>query len=164
MNLHCFQPLNVVTLRPYERGFHMITTRSVFASIAMASFMSVPGAQGQEIEIAPLKNWPAPLYWQSTEAEESATVASSDTLTMRRSASSAAANLPLGTNALVFVGMTPCRVVDTRSGLGFSGAFGPPRLAGGSARTFPIQSSVSGVNYFFRLATIISPDRRQLQL
>src|SRR5262249_41890079 len=43
-------------------------------------------------------------------------------------------------NALVFVAMTPCRVVDTRTGSGFSGAFGPPSLASGATRSFPIQS------------------------
>jgi hypothetical protein len=40
----------------------------------------------------------------------------------------------------VFVAITPCRVVDTRSGQGFSGAFGPPSLTGGASRTFPIQA------------------------
>src|SRR5262249_13062111 len=44
-------------------------------------------------------------------------------------------------NSLVFVGMTPCRVVDTRLGQGFSGPFGPPGLLGDESRTFPIQSS-----------------------
>src|SRR5262245_46138842 len=44
-------------------------------------------------------------------------------------------------NSLVFVGITPCRVVDTRTGQGFTGPFGPPSLVGGASRTFPIQSS-----------------------
>ena len=42
---------------------------------------------------------------------------------------------------LSFVAMLPCRVVDTRTGNGFTGAFGPPSLLGGVSRTFPIQSS-----------------------
>src|SRR4051812_35521270 len=33
------------------------------------------------------------------------------------------------TSPLNFVAMTPCRLVDTRTGSGFSGAFGPPALA-----------------------------------
>jgi endosialidase-like protein len=37
-----------------------------------------------------------------------------------------------------FVGLTPCRLVDTR-GNGFSGAFGPPALAAGVPRDFPLQ-------------------------
>jgi hypothetical protein len=37
--------------------------------------------------------------------------------------------------------MTPCRVVDTRAGKGFGGAFGQPSLAGGATRNFPILSN-----------------------
>jgi endosialidase-like protein len=37
-----------------------------------------------------------------------------------------------------FVGLTPCRLVDTR-GNGFGGAFGPPALDTGVPRDFPIQ-------------------------
>jgi endosialidase-like protein len=37
-----------------------------------------------------------------------------------------------------FVGLTPCRLVDTR-GNGFGGAFGPPSLAAGVPRDFPLQ-------------------------
>ena len=46
-------------------------------------------------------------------------------------------------NPLVFVAMLPCRVVDTRMGDGFTGAFGPPSLVGGVSRTFPILSSTT---------------------
>ena len=80
----------------------------------------------------PLKHWPAPLYWQPTPAQP-----------QRADAPLAASsNLPIGNNALVFVAMTPCRVVDTRAGFGFSGSFGPPSLAAGlPVRTIPIQAS-----------------------
>jgi endosialidase-like protein len=47
----------------------------------------------------------------------------------------AAAQIP--TPSLPFVAITPCRVVDTR-GNGFAGAFGPPGLVAGVARTFPL--------------------------
>jgi hypothetical protein len=46
-------------------------------------------------------------------------------------------------NPLVFVAMLPCRVVDTRTGDGFTGAFGPPFLVGGVSRTFPILSNTN---------------------
>ncbi len=36
-----------------------------------------------------------------------------------------------------FVGLTPCRLVDTR-GNGFTGAFGPPALAAAGPRNFPL--------------------------
>jgi hypothetical protein len=39
--------------------------------------------------------------------------------------------------------MTPCRVADTRANSGFTGAFGPPNLAGGAIRNFPIRSGTT---------------------
>ena len=47
---------------------------------------------------------------------------------------------PLG-----FFALTPCRIADTRSGSGFSGAFGEPYLTGGSTRSFPIPTSTCSV-------------------
>jgi hypothetical protein len=44
-------------------------------------------------------------------------------------------------SALQFYALTPCRIADTRTGDGFTGAFGPPSLVGGATRNFPIQSS-----------------------
>lgn len=41
------------------------------------------------------------------------------------------------TNPLTFIGVTPCRIVDTR---GPAGTFGGPSLAAGVARSFPLQS------------------------
>src|SRR5215469_8126691 len=76
-----------------------------------------------------LKHWTAPPYWHLSESEKDAAG-----LTPR-------AQDP--TSSLVFVGITPCRVVDTRSGQGFPGQFGPPSLVAGASRTFPIQSSAS---------------------
>jgi hypothetical protein len=43
--------------------------------------------------------------------------------------------------ALQFYTLAPCRVADTRTGEGFTGAFGPPSLASGSTREFPMPSS-----------------------
>jgi hypothetical protein len=48
-----------------------------------------------------------------------------------------AALAQLPTAPLPFVAVTPCRVVDTR-GNGFTGAFGPPALASGLPRDFPL--------------------------
>ena len=44
---------------------------------------------------------------------------------------------PPGSGGLAFYPVTPCRVTDTR-GNGKSGLFGPPSMAGGSNRSFPI--------------------------
>jgi hypothetical protein len=40
-------------------------------------------------------------------------------------------------NPLPFIPITPCRIADTR-GNGFTGAYGPPALAGSAARTFTL--------------------------
>jgi trimeric autotransporter adhesin len=79
-----------------------------------------------------LKPWAAPLYWQPSQREAEA-------IALRPEATTA----QLPTSPLVFVGMTPCRIVDTRAGQGFSGAFGPPSLNANASRTFPIQSSTA---------------------
>jgi hypothetical protein len=101
-----------------------------------------------------LKNWAAPLYWQPAQAQQ---VPPSDTPL------ATTANVPLGTNALVFVAMTPCRIVDTRAAQGFSGAFGPPSLVGTApGRAFPIQSNTTcpipyiAKAYSFNL-TVVAP-------
>lgn len=46
---------------------------------------------------------------------------------------------------LAFVPIVPCRLMDTRAGNVFGGAFGPPRLAGGVAREIPILSGACGI-------------------
>ena len=48
-------------------------------------------------------------------------------------------------SGLKFYPVTPCRVADTRSWAGMSGAFGPPALAAGSTRSFSIASSPCGI-------------------
>jgi hypothetical protein len=88
-------------------------------------------------DIAPLRPWPAPLYWQPS-ATENRALAEAQKL---EAFDTIAATTPA--NALIFVAMTPCRIVDTRIGSGFTGAFGEPSLIGTVPRTFPIQSSTT---------------------
>jgi hypothetical protein len=52
---------------------------------------------------------------------------------------------PGSAGALAFYPVTPCRVADTRSTSGFSGAFGPPSLVSGATRNFPVQQSSCGI-------------------
>ena len=84
------------------------------------------------IDPIPLGYWAAPLYWHA-----------GTTSSERAALTTAAPTLPSGVNPLVFVGMTPCRVVDTRASQGLSGPFGPPSLVGGASRTFPLQASTT---------------------
>ena len=65
-----------------------------------------------------LKGWVAPLYWQPSHAEAEAIVSRPEATT---------AQLP--TTPLVFIGITPCRVVDTRASQGFPMPFGVPSLS-----------------------------------
>ncbi|MFL6236032.1 MAG: hypothetical protein ACJ76N_23070 [Thermoanaerobaculia bacterium] len=96
---------------------------------ALLLLLFVPVALGARVvrDEAPLKSWQAPLYWQPTEAENP-----------NGKEDATSARIPL-----VFVGITPCRVVDTRVGQGFTGPLGPPSLAGSASRTFPIRSSAA---------------------
>lgn len=96
-------------------------------------------------DIVPLNNWPAPLHWQPSrvEAENGArsVILRGSSGEMIPHAATPAAGGNTATGSLMFVAMTPCRVVDTRVGTGLSGAFGPPSLAGGATRNFPILSN-----------------------
>src|SRR5215471_1775874 len=61
---------------------------------------------------------PAPAAWSSSQAREVLEAQSA-------------------TDPLPFVGVTPCRVADTR-GNGFTGDYGPPSLSPGGQRVFPL--------------------------
>ena len=111
-----------------ERSLRLVSLLVVVQMVMCAQVARQPVA---------LKHWPAPLYWQPTPSlanngEHAVAMPSPN------------ASLPQNANALVFVAMPPCRVVDTRtSSQGSSGAFGPPFLLGGVSRTFPILSSTT---------------------
>src|SRR4030095_4421054 len=80
------------------------------------------GAQRRNDNL-PLKAWSAPLYFQPTAEEDRAAKANRDGSVEAFKASTVIADsIPAG--ALVFVAMTPCRIVDTRPASGFSGSFG----------------------------------------
>ncbi len=49
------------------------------------------------------------------------------------------------TGPLSFVGVTPCRIVETRGGQGFSGQAGPPALIANQQRIFQITGTVPGL-------------------
>lgn len=109
----------------------MFRLRPVSLAVLILPFSGSLVAQDQTI---PLKNWAAPLYWQppASESENTAKAAEPEPRL-------AGAMTPL----LVFVGVTPCRLVDTRVASGQIGAFGPPTPTVGSTRTFPIPTHPS---------------------
>ena len=89
---------------------------------------ALAGAQGPAPEA--VANWPAPAYWSPPEQTGSVPEREGGVRTQAVEA--------LPTSPMPFVAITPCRVADTR-GNGFTGAYGPPALAGGgAARVFNI--------------------------
>jgi hypothetical protein len=75
-------------------------------------------AGGQELVQKAIPNWPAPATWSPS---KTAGVHAMENIT----------------SPLPFIGVTPCRVADTR-GNGFTGSYGPPSLAAATDRTFVI--------------------------
>jgi hypothetical protein len=78
--------------------------------------------------VVPLKNWAAAPYWQPNVAERRAVVSSN----------------ALPGNPLIFVAITPCRLVDSRGGAaGFNGVvpFTGPSIPGAGTVTYPVQSA-----------------------
>ena len=111
---------------------------SKFWSTFLAVLFAVSLSAQSAADSVPLRNWLAPLYWQPSRVEAE-NIARSGIL--RGGSGEPVPHAVTPTGSLVFVAMTPCRVVDTRPGRGFAGAFGPPSLAGGATRNFPILSN-----------------------
>jgi hypothetical protein len=111
-----------------------LSTRSLRTVVAIAALLSMPlMLAAQAPTDVRLNSWAAPLYWQPSSAEN-------ENAGLNTVAGDAADTRPA--NSLVFVGMTPCRIVDTRDGT-FPAGFGPPSLSGSVVRTFAIQSPSS---------------------
>ena len=126
-----------------------ILSRSIALSVLVP--LTLTAQVAREHDPLLVRNWPAPLYWQPPATAEAT------------AQQAAATNPPVGSTALVFVAMAPCRLVDTRQGQGFSGSFGPPSIAAGlPVRTIPVQSSTNcSVPYFAQAysfnVTVVAP-------
>ena len=123
---YCAQQQATAVPRPIHRAFPLLFVLPI----------ALMGQMSGDHDI-PIKHWEAPLYWQPTRAETHANEVQPDV----SGTLSPQATTP--TSPAVFIAITPCRVVDTRSGAGFTGAFGPPSLSALGNRTFPIQSSTT---------------------
>ncbi len=108
---------------------------ALILTIALASTLAPVYAQ--QPQNPPLKNWAAPLYWHPNQAEREAAAGALPELKFSTN--------QISTDALTFVAITPCRLVDTRGAAGgFIGVTpfdGPGVPAGGGSLTFPVQSS-----------------------
>ena len=117
---------------------YLVRGASALVLMSAALIAQIPGQR----DVAPLKNWPTPLYWQKSPAEKGA---QSTTEAVKPDL-----QFPAGvsTDALTFVAMTPCRLVDTRSAYNPSGytspyPFGPGTLVANVAQVYQVRASTS---------------------
>src|SRR5215472_3373518 len=79
----------------------------------------------EELRSRAVVNWPAPLLWAP-----SVTAISSDVMVNPKSTS-------FPTSPLTFIGISPCRLADTRDATKPPG-YGPPALSAGAPRNFTV--------------------------
>src|SRR6266581_5012326 len=115
-----------------------MTTRHILPVLILLGVFGVVAAGGQELAqvderrshpapMGKIPNWAAPAAWSPTESR------------------GGLATMGEVTNPLPFIGVEPCRIVDTR-GNGFAGPYGPPSLTGGAPRNFTLtgQCGIAG--------------------
>jgi hypothetical protein len=117
-------------------------------AVSLLSFLPLMlNGQGTQDNVVPLKNWPTPLYWQPSQT-------GSETATKHAAQLKSLPDLePLHIGpALVFVAITPCRLVDTRgAAAGFNGPspWGGPSIPGGGTITIPVAMPNPPLSNFF---------------
>src|SRR6266540_1768507 len=109
------------------KSLHVIAATLVF-SVSLARGEERADPSGLRVKIA---NWPAPPHWSPPTQPVSLQERGADVRMETLEASS--------TSPLPFIGITPCRLVDTRQAA-FSAGFGPPALGAGVPRNFDLNS------------------------
>jgi hypothetical protein len=107
--------------------------RSVFLLSALPILLSALRAQAV---VVPLRGGATPMYWQPNQAEREVAAKAGRQLVLSANA--------ISMDALTFVAITPCRLVDTRgAAAGFNGIapFSGPSIGAGTTVTIPVQSS-----------------------
>jgi hypothetical protein len=105
------------------------------ASLLLPAALALTAQVTRQENTVPLKNWATPLYWQPNPTERGAATTG---------AQLAFSSNQVTTNALTFIAITPCRLIDTRGmAANFNGItpFSGPSIAAMSTVTFPVQSS-----------------------
>ena len=123
-------------------GFQVMRSKYSVRAVSVVTFLplvflpvAVTGQSAQD-NVAPLKNWAAPLYWQPNQSE-------------RETAGKAVPEVhpfvtQLSPSPLTFVAISPCRLVDTRgAAANFNGIspFSGPSLGPSTTTTYPVQSA-----------------------
>ena len=109
---------------------------SVLALSLLVFFPMLSTGQRVQQDGVPLKNWATAQYWQPNQAEREAAAKAAPRIVFSANA--------VSTTALIFVAITPCRLVDTRgSSAGFNGIapFSGPSIQPGGTITIPVQSA-----------------------
>ncbi len=118
--------------------FSKYSGRAIFLLVFLPAILA---AQRMPDNVIPLKNWSTPLYWQPNQAEREAAARA---VPQNPAPQFQLSPNAVSTEALTFVAMTPCRLVDTRgAAVGFIGEdpFAGPSLMAGQTATFPLQST-----------------------
>ena len=92
--------------------------------LSLLGVFAMRNAHAEEPVPDAISNWPAPAVWSP------------------HGAGRGLSTMGVITGALPFIGVTPCRVADTR-GNGFAGQYGPPALVANATRTFTIVGQCS---------------------
>ncbi|HYT71466.1 MAG TPA: hypothetical protein VEK78_08790, partial [Gemmatimonadales bacterium] len=92
-------------------------THHILPVLFLVGVFGVAVAAGQELLQEAIPNWPAPATWSPHRASRGASAMSAIT------------------SPLPFIGVTPCRIVDTRNAVG---PFGGPAFSSGQTRSFTI--------------------------
>jgi hypothetical protein len=104
-------------------------------SLLLLASAALTAQVARQETVVPLRNWATPLYWQPNQTERGV-AATGAQLTFSSN--------QVATNALTFIAITPCRLIDTRGvPANFNGIapFSGPSIPAMTAVTFPVQSS-----------------------
>jgi hypothetical protein len=118
--------------------------------LVLAGGMLAGGVLGQE---RPVVNWAAPLYWSPGEA--AATPLEDGERALVRSKAAPA----LTTSPVPLIGITPCRIVDTRNA-SMPAGYGPPQLSAGVPRSFTLSGQcgiAAGAQAVSLNITVVAP-------
>jgi len=104
---------------------------SLSISLLFGSVLLTTGLVAQNSDPISLRNWPAPMYWQTSVEQSDA---------QSNSAKSNVRAATVVTSTLLFVGIVPCRLVDTRDG-SLAAPFGPPTMSANQVRTITVPTN-----------------------
>jgi hypothetical protein len=118
------------------RGAVQLTAGRISVALILAAAPCVPAWSQTERQLnPPLKNWSL----VKARAARTADARVEDT------AAAAAASAALNQTGLVFIAITPCRLMDTRTDQKHTGSFGPPGISPNQARKILVPLSTCGV-------------------